>query len=424
MIVKKVGKITLAITLIGAGLLLLAEKFLTIPFRDLFKYWPVLIIALGVEMIVSVFIYGRKKDVQLKYDKTALLAAIIFSVVASGVSNTFGFTELGPQMMFDGMKYQHQQTETLTKDNISKNAQVVQIIVDSSFGDIDLVPSPGKEIKAKLDATLHFNEKNAVTGGLDKLISITEGNITTIKINAPEAFAQNAFSRSNLKLTVYVPSGISVQASNSFGEINGSGLTGKIVLVNKHGSLTAENISGSLTAENSFGSIDISKIAGDANIINRNGSVSASDIKGNLDSDNNFGSTEIEDVVGNATVKSGNGSIKISDVGANATVRNNFGRINVSGVSGNADITNSNGSIELAEAKGNIKIKSSFGSVVCGSTRLEDAKVQLSTSFGKIQPVNGVSATESTSSSKLDKTFGAGSFSIIIENANGDIILK
>lgn len=424
MIIKRIGKITLAITLIGAGLLLLAEKFLTIPFRDIFKFWPLLLVALGAEMIISVFIYGREPNIKLKYDKTALLAAVVFSLVASGVSNSFGFTELGPQLMLDGMKYQHQQSENFTKDHISANTQVTQIIVDSSFGDIALEPASGKDIKIEADATLHFNDSKAITGGLEKLVSITEGSITTIKVTAPESFAKNAFSRTKLKLTVYVPSGISVQASNSFGEINGNGLNGKVVLVNKHGKLSAENITGTLNAENSFGNITLSDINGDVKVINRNGTVDVADIKGNLDSTNNFGSMNIENISGNIIATGGNGAIKISDAQSNVTAVNNFGKINVSDVNGSADLTNSNGAIELTNANGNVKIKSSFGSVMCSSENLENSKVNLKTSFGKIQPVNGISATESSSSSKLETTFGAGTYSILIENSNGDIVLK
>jgi len=424
MIIKRIGKITLAITLIGAGLLLLAEKFLTIPFRDIFKFWPLLLIALGAEMIISVFIYGREPNIRLKYDRTALLAAVVFSLVASGVSNSFGFTELGPQLMLDGMKYQHQQSESFTKDNISANTKVTQIIVDSSFGDIYLEPSSGGNIRLEADATLHFNDEKAVTGGLEKLVSITEGKVTMIKVNAPEGFSKNAFSRTKLKITVFVPSGVAVQASNSFGEIKGSDLNGKIVLVNKHGKLSAENITGTLNAENSFGSINVSNINGDVKIINRNGNVEAADIKGNLDSTNNFGSLKLENINGNVIATGGNGAIKISDVQANVTAVNNFGKINVSDIHGSVDLTNSNGAIELDGAYGNIKIKSSFGSVICGSENLENSKIDLKTSFGKIQEVNGVSATDSASSSKLETTFGTGIYSITIENSNGDIILK
>ena len=273
MTIKKIGKITLAMTLIGVGFLLLAEKFLTIPFRDFFKYWPILIIALGTEMIISVIIYWRKKDVILKYNKTALLTAVIFSLVASSVTNTFGFTGLAPQAIFDGMKYKNQKTETFTKDNISANTKVTQIVVDSSFGNIYIKPSSGKNIKAEVAATLHFNEKTAVSGGLENLLTITEGNITTIKTDADKSFPGITFARTKLNLTVYVPSEISIQASNSFGEIRANDLKGEIVLINKHGKLIAQNINGTLIVDNSFGSIDVSDISGNIKIINRNGSI-------------------------------------------------------------------------------------------------------------------------------------------------------
>lgn len=424
MIVKKVGKITLAITLIGAGLVLIAEKFLTIPFRELFKLWPLLLIALGLEMILSVVFFGRRKDVILRFDRIALMAAIIFSLVASGVSNTFGLTDLSPQVMFDGMKFKHQKTENFVKENISAGETVTKLVVDSSFGDMELVPSTDKSIKIEAQATLHFNEKDAATNGLEKLFTISEGATTTIKVNSPENFAKNALTRTKLVLTVYVPEGVTLQASNTFGKTSANGLNGTINLVNKHGALEVEKITGTLSAENSFGSIQVRNISGGTKVINRNGSIDISDITGSLSSDNNFGSTEIDNVSGNATVSSSNGAIRVMNVKGNLTSQNSFGKVDASDIGGDTQITNANGATEVSDANGNIAIKSSFGSVLCETPNIENAQISLRTSFGSIQPVNGTNPIEKTSSANLVKTFGSGTYTINIENSNGDIILK
>ena len=49
MVRKKVGTITLAIGLITAGSILFAQNFTNIPIEDIYRYWPLLLIGLGLK---------------------------------------------------------------------------------------------------------------------------------------------------------------------------------------------------------------------------------------------------------------------------------------------------------------------------------------------------------------------------------------
>ena len=86
MIKKKVGSITLAVGLISVGALLFARNFMDIPVKDIYKYWPVLLIGLGLEMVLYMVLYGRNNtEVKLSVDGLCIVFIIVLGLVSNGV---------------------------------------------------------------------------------------------------------------------------------------------------------------------------------------------------------------------------------------------------------------------------------------------------------------------------------------------------
>ncbi len=435
MVVKKIGKVTLAIILIGAGILLLSERFIQFPVREIFKYWPVMLIGLGLEMMIAAIIYGRNNNVILRYDKTALFAAIIFSFISFGVSSpSINFKSIGSGDFFQLMKFSHQKDEVINRNDISKDIKIEQLVIDSGFGDVNLVPSSNGKLNIKLEATLHYNNEKDAKDNLTQMLQISEGAITRITLLQPGKGAPGAppkgnalgdlFNRSGLTLTVYIPEDISVKSSNSFGSLEANNLKGTFELNNKNGSTTVENLSGLLSVENSFGSIDISNVTGDTTIKSSNGSIDVSKINGNIKSDASFGSSTIENINGNVVATSGNGEINISDVSGTLTAKNSFGKIQASNIGGDSDITNASGAIELDNVSKNIIITNSFGSILCNSKDLGQSRLDLSSTLGSIKPINGIKPETKGTKASLIHTFGAGTYLIKIINSTGDIMVE
>ncbi|NLG05833.1 MAG: hypothetical protein GX567_18710 [Clostridia bacterium] len=69
---RRVGTVTLGITLIVFGILLFCQTlFAAIPYQMLVKAWPMALIVLGIEILISQF--SRKQDVQIVYDHVAII---------------------------------------------------------------------------------------------------------------------------------------------------------------------------------------------------------------------------------------------------------------------------------------------------------------------------------------------------------------
>ena len=86
--VHRVGTITTGLTLIAAGVMFILQLFVTsIDYTLIFHFWPVILIGLGVEILLSNFSKNR-----LVYDKGAVLILLImmcFTVCMAGADVLF-----------------------------------------------------------------------------------------------------------------------------------------------------------------------------------------------------------------------------------------------------------------------------------------------------------------------------------------------
>ena len=80
---RRVGSITCGILLIGFGILFILHMlFPTITYLFIFRLWPLVLVALGIEMVVSNI---RSNEVILKYDMGAVFLVLLLALFAMGM---------------------------------------------------------------------------------------------------------------------------------------------------------------------------------------------------------------------------------------------------------------------------------------------------------------------------------------------------
>lgn len=91
---RRVGVISMAIVLIGFGLLLFIAQFSQISAVELaIKFWPMILILIGLEILY--FVYTNKKDEEdiiIKYDIFSMFIVMIILIVNIGL---YGLMETG-----------------------------------------------------------------------------------------------------------------------------------------------------------------------------------------------------------------------------------------------------------------------------------------------------------------------------------------
>ena len=86
---RRVGGLTCGIAMVGFGILfLLNTLFGLIDYTTIFSLWPLLLICLGMEMLISNMRYSDTERYQLVYDKGAIVLTILVTMFAVGMGIT------------------------------------------------------------------------------------------------------------------------------------------------------------------------------------------------------------------------------------------------------------------------------------------------------------------------------------------------
>ncbi len=107
---KKVGIFTLAFGLIAIGLSLFLSNFVDLPIKSLYKYWPFLLISLGLEVSVYTLIY-KKYDEKTAISIDGFVIAFIITVALMtslyvGIKNS-SIKSIGDIPFIKGLKFPH-----------------------------------------------------------------------------------------------------------------------------------------------------------------------------------------------------------------------------------------------------------------------------------------------------------------------------
>ena len=82
---RRVGTLTLGLSLIGAGILFVIHLFIpdSLTYYFIFRLWPVLLILLGVEVLTA---YIANKEDKITYDGWAVFLMILIMCLAGSMA--------------------------------------------------------------------------------------------------------------------------------------------------------------------------------------------------------------------------------------------------------------------------------------------------------------------------------------------------
>lgn len=431
MIKKKVGSITLAVGLITVGVLLFVQNFTDIPVKDIYKYWPVLLIGLGLEMVLYMVLYGRNNtEVKISVDGLCIVLIIVLGLMSNGInlihfnppgSMFFGFNG---SSVIDGVRYRTQIVEAYSKDNISSSFDLKELKVTNNFGDIKVLPTDAKSIRIEAEVAVKCNDEAKAREYAKDAVAIKEGEVTEISTKSPINHDKDDYAKAQIDFVIYVPKQVNVDARGSFGDIRVEGIDGKSILESKNGEIEAVDIGGDIDIDNSFGDIEVRNIGGKADITNRNGEISAESISGSAVFESNFGDIEAAAIGGDLKIVNHNGQITVSDVKGKADLSNSFGDININKVEGGVTVEGKNGRIEAESVKGNAQIKNSFGDIYFRSESLNDGDIYAKTNFGDIDCEKPLQLNKEGQNTVAQGKLGSGQYKIELITSNGDIDIE
>lgn len=424
----KVGSLTLGLALIFIGTIFIIGNIVDMTLLGkLIKFWPIVFILLGVEILVSSY-FAQKNNEKLKLGGVSIFMFFIIFILCGCffIGNmAVDFTKDGMKIRnFYSLRYTHQ--SKFTKNYTVNPKKSNKVTINSRSGNVYIDKSSNSNIEITADGTIAYNDEKLIETLPNSLVKISEGNVIEIATNNRYDDFNNNAAQVNLNLHIKLPEKIYTEVLNSFGNIEVKNLSKGLKATNKNGSILVENVSGNLLTENSFGKTSIDNINGNVTTQSKNGNLEVVNIVGSLDAKNSFGETSINNINGNVTAQSKNGNLEVIKVNGSLNAKNSYGLIDASDISGKIDVANNNGNTKLESSKiinKDITLTSKFGNVDLSLPKEQTGHFILNTKFGKINNDFNLSIDKSENSDKesVDKIIGNSTLPIKIYNDNGSI---
>jgi DUF4097 and DUF4098 domain-containing protein YvlB len=368
----RVGRYTSALLLLAAGVALLLDQTRGTEYLlEWIQYWPVLLIALGVEyLIAGVRVRDGKR--RLKWDIGSMLLAV---VIAAAVSFFFHGSALAQKwnLSFDGVFTFWENGESYEKPSewVDLPENTEKLVVRNLNGDISLIAGTGNRVEIRPTVVLY----NQSAAKAEKLVRESKVNVTvggTLRIE-PDGAEYSPFifpQKARMNLVVVLPAGraLDVELDTTNGNIHSDGIAVKEIwqVRTANGDISGYNLNARIDAETHNGDVELRRIAGSVRIITSNGDIAAEDVEGDAFLKTNNGTVEAAGIRGNLEAETHNGDVGIAESNGSVKVKTYNGDIQASAsfVGGDWQVDTRNGSIELelpADGDYTVDAKTGYG---------------------------------------------------------------
>jgi DUF4097 and DUF4098 domain-containing protein YvlB len=185
------------------------------------------------------------------------------------------------------------------------------------------------------------------------------------------------------------------------GNVNATGITGRVELTSGGGNLHLDDIGGDITAETGGGTIEVGSVEGNVNLQTGGGNIKIASAKGEIKAESGGGSVVVLSGLQGAVLETGAGSIRVDKCSGTVKATTGGGSVDLGDIGGPAEIETGAGSIRLASAKGRVQAQTGGGSIqLDGAT-----SVKAETSAGGII-VKLLSGADHRSNSTLETSAG------------------
>mgnify|MGYP001366397406 FL=1 len=290
----KIGRWTVAGSFILLGLVLLLNHWTeTNLFLKLLPWWPVLIVALGLEMLF----YNRKKERAAKFDVIGivLLALVVIgaSVFAGVQGLAFALTDDISLLDFLNGDWTEHPLDEITIPIQDEDT----LAIKNNNGSINITAHDGEDIV--IEPTV-YTVKGKGPRTLKDFRYTMHQNGPTISLDVHEAgnvgfgFSFGDRHWRPVKLEVKVPASFSVDLESDNGEINVRDLDGDVNVLTDNGKMHVLDIGGNVILQSDNGLIRATNIDGAVDVQTDNGMIYIDNIGSELLAQTETGKIEVE----------------------------------------------------------------------------------------------------------------------------------
>jgi DUF4097 and DUF4098 domain-containing protein YvlB len=372
-----------ALLWIGLGILFLLRNFGIGPsFWSLAaRYWPVLLILLGLGKVIDYYLKKDAFSIRLgEVFGICLLLLIGSSLTMISDSQMARFVRNLPIEIGDSSLQPGQyigESHAFTEETTIPLPQPSPIRVENSYGSVSVSPGTDGEIRVRLRKVIYAEEARAAD--IASRIRLEPGSEAAtaekpeaepgktpaggpIVIRTNRESLENAGETANTDMEILAPRSSRLEIRNAFGEVRVTGIEGAMDLSTSHRPLEIRDCAGRFTLSNRYGDTRLTNLNGDVKLEGR-GKVYLENIKGNVEVRNEYSPMEISNVEGSVTVSITENSVRVEKVTGPVAIDARGARVKVEGLKGNLKITASHQSVDISDVASAVSVESRYASL-------------------------------------------------------------
>jgi hypothetical protein len=377
------GSVFTGVLLILLGILFLAARANPdLRFWHLFwHYWPVLIILWGFAKLidhVSAQQSGRTKPPLVTGPEAALMALVV--LVLGGMAIYSKIREKNPDLEIDMNMFHEKASQNV--DVPAKNIPAgSHITLVTARGDIVCHVGDGDELRVNGNETAAENSEAAARDRLKDVRVVIEQTHDGYLVHP---LNQEDGRSVTVDLDITVPKSVSVIATTQHGDINISGISGKVTATTQHGDVEIHNTNSDVSAELNKGAVRINDISGNVSVNGRGDEVDVSDITGDMSVNGEFfGPVTIRNVSKTTRYDSQKANISLERM--NGRLELESGQIEISDVMGAARIHTSNKDLDVENVGGKLEITDVHGDIKVGYAQAPTQDISITNESGEVE---------------------------------------
>ncbi|MDF2627442.1 MAG: putative adhesin [Symbiobacteriaceae bacterium] len=406
---RKVGRMTLAATLMIAGGIILVDNLLNTDVAwYIGRFWAVLLVFLGLEWISSAT-RAERDGTKVAFDGGAVIGLVIVAIIASNVSSWGRAPRLIQELR-----------------NIPNNVRVEIAVPEIDIPPITMPPITPPNPFGSVPADVVKTAPLTLAPGASLHLTTASGNVTVqdgaqamveMRVRGYGRSVEDA-ERTAESVGLYMqPSNEKTQVSAVIPPTAGRTDISFVVTLPKDAQVA-------LTIDSSSGSVNVADRAGSVTITTSSGAIRAERIVGNVNLRANSGSVLASAITGDATASSTSGSVQVAVVSGNVKVNSTSGSVVAREVGGRLEALSSSGSItvDTETVGGDYDVSAVSGAVRVAIPASAGVNVTAKASSGRVTGPAWLTIGEGRNSGS--GTQGDGAYRLNLKTTSGGISLE
>lgn len=421
---RKVGTLTSGLTLLVMGIVILIDLvgkkqlfFKVVPF------WPLILIALGLEVLWSLYANkrsGRTESIRIDARSISLLSLIgVFAIAFYTTTIQAGQMQLSIDSMRNALQDSFSEKGVQLPDIQLPVDKTKRIELNNRVGDVKVVSTDGNQLI--IHTTVHvkgLDSGQAQAEAKKWAPKITQGS--SLRIEEDPSVFNSQSKISGVDFSLEIPKNYALQIVSYSGDISVTDYAGTLLINNQMGQVSVERLRGNLQISGEDTQANIRGVNGDALVSVNSSSIQASDITGSFHGTTQFGDIQLSKIGGNVQADCKNGRIIMDDVSGDTKVQTQVGDIQASNLKGVVQVQAENGNINMdSEVRGNWNMQTTRGTITLKVPK--DSNIQF-IGMTKRGVVKGPSVSNADANgARVSERMGAGTYTVSALTGDGAI---